>query len=231
MKTFLLRHRLFFWFISILLVILVGGTIFSLLNPQETQLTPIPTENRTTTVQNSISISPAISTTLSPNSKPQFILVFPTAIKGSDIKIKGTVNDIPPTGDASPMSFSQEFVGNNQAILTPLQPIAPSSVYTITILNSQNTTVFSVQYVSADISPTPVPKNNLSLILYLPYETKTFKLSYDKPQNIYVFSFNFDENSSDTLDVQFEKAKQEAITYIQNKGVDIDSIVINWNYH
>lgn len=78
--------------------------------------------------------------------------------------------------------------------------------------------------------PTRAPNNNLSLQQYLPYETSNFLLEYDPARNTYLFHFKFRNNTGVSLPDQFDKAKQDAINFIQSKGIDVNSLAIEWLY-
>lgn len=107
--------------------------------------------------------------------------------------------------------------------------LLPSTIYTI-IISSENTVIFSQPYITERAEITKAPANNSDLKIYLPYETDTYRLSFNQQRNAYIFNFKIVESDPSDIQTQFEKAKSDASAFINSKGVDINSIVIDWRH-
>lgn len=191
--------------------------------------TPTQSQNLNTTVINNV--SPSQGTTLE-SGKPQTFTIYlgkPLVIGQVKIVLKSYdytqdstfVTDVP---------FNATFTANNVIEVKTASPITPHTTYLLQMTTlTDNKVVLNLTYSSQlAASPAPVQNNNTALIAYLPYETDTYKLSYFAAQNIYVFNFKYNPNSDVNITDQFNQAKQDAINFIQSKGVDINSITIDW---
>lgn len=184
-------------------------------NPQEIRVT---------------SIQPPLNTALKPDQTQLFQITFNKPINMQQIQVslnqKNVTNDNPP----ELINFDSD-IKENDLFITLKEPIIGYGDYEITIIDvNTNTQIFKASYLSDKSEPTPAPNNNPNLIPFLPYETASYKLSYNKSRNIYVFNFKYNPNSTDNLDAQYEKAKQDAKNYIQSKGVEPSSVIIEWRY-
>ncbi|MBI2022340.1 hypothetical protein HYS97_00610 [Candidatus Daviesbacteria bacterium] len=133
--------------------------------------------------------------------------------------------------DLSLEEFDKSFDFASKKLAVRLKsPIKPLHQYNINIRQG-NKELLNLTYFSDKVLPQIQPKINLELYQYLPYETDSYTLNYVQLRNTYVFSFNYNPNSKKTLDQQFEEAKQDAIEFIESKGINVNDIPIEWNYH
>ena len=191
--------------------------------------TPIKSQSLNTTVINNV--SPSQGTTLEPGKSQTFTIYLgkPLVIGQVKIVLKSydytqdyvIVNDVP---------FKATFTANNVIEVKTTNPITPHTTYLLQMTTlTDNKVVLNLTYSSQlAASPTPVQNNNTALIPYLPHETDNYKLSYFAAQNMYIFNFKYDSSSDLNITDQFNQAKQDAINFIQSKGIDINSIVIDW---
>ena len=129
----------------------------------------------------------------------------------------------------TPIDIETLLLGKGQVELKTTQEIKEKYEYKLEILSKKNgEVVFSRTYLSTDILPTPVAVNNKSLVPYLPYETTNFSLEYLKDQNRYIFHFVYNADSDVPIDNQLEQAKTDAAAFINSKGIDINTLVIEW---
>lgn len=136
-----------------------------------------------------------------------------------DVVSNQTENDLP----------FKKAIQDTKIKITLDEEIKPYSEYTLSFFEG-NRLIASVPYTSTNQLPTRVQNNNNELQEYLPYETHSYSLKYDPQANMYIFSFIYNPNSPTTLQQQFEAAKQDATSFIESKGIDIDSVIIEWNY-
>lgn len=114
--------------------------------------------------------------------------------------------------------------------LSPEEDITPISEYSIFLSRVDNNANIKTLHYSSDKAPLIKIVNDLRLKQFLPYETNSFKLTFSEQRNIYIFSFKADPKSVQSIEVQYEKAKNEALKFIQEKGLDINLITIEWRY-
>lgn len=120
-------------------------------------------------------------------------------------------------------------VSSKKIVLETTEALKQTTQYSLQIVDSTTESlIFSAVYVSSEILPTPIQTNNSKLIPYLPYETSNFKLEYFPERNIYIFHFIDDESLPTDLSEQFAKAKADAIKFIESKGIDLKTIMIEW---
>lgn len=176
--------------------------------------------------------SPDRNTIFNPGQQQAFISKFQNPVNLSWLGIKITYKDI-YTSKITAIQFNSSLDASGKVLtITTVGPISPDGEYTLSIDNlTKNTNILNVTYLSNSASPIPVSSNNPALIQYLPYEADNYSLDYMPEQNVYVFHFKMNYNSSDDLQTQYQKAKQDATDFIQSKGVDINSIVIQWRYN
>ncbi len=238
MRTFLHKKIIIiFLFSGIILVVLFLRIILtppettqpSVINPSPT-ITAFPSQTQKAQNLAPIKITPDNSVVLIPGNVQQFLLTFPTTINLSQISIKLTKIDITKNNDPVliPIDTAVSNDGRNLSITT--QPlIDPYSQYTLLATDrTNNATIFKTSFLSDKEKEVPVETNNLDLIPYLPYETAWYALSYVSSRNVYVFNFKYDPESKETLQVQFDRAKADALLFIKSKGIDESTIVIEW---
>lgn len=229
-KTFLLITTL--CFISIVLII-IG--ILSL------QTKSPPSQSSNTTITN-ISISPKYaygvikvipdsSSSLLLNQQQQFTISFTSDVSTGLFDIALFRKDLTKDNAFEPVQARITRAADRKSlVITSLDTIKSYSEYELRVTDrSTNVLLIKKGYLTDVPSPSSLP-NNLGLVPYLPYETSTFKLSYLKDTNIYVFNFKYNSDSQETLEIQYQKARAEATKFIQSKGVNINTIVIEWRY-
>jgi hypothetical protein len=191
---------------------------------QSTTLTPTDSDIMIT------GITPDTGSTLTSQQKQQFFVSFDKAIQTDWIAISLVENQLESDRkQKTPFSVSLDSQKRTLTITTN-GPIGPGKEYDLTITNiKKNKILLDTHFLSGAVQPTPIPVNNEKLKAYLPYQTASFVLDYDSQKNIYNFRFIYNPSSSDDIQTQYDTAKNEATTFIESKGIDITSIVINWN--
>jgi hypothetical protein len=220
-----------FVFITIVIIIIYRANIdnHSTSNTSVVFPTPVPLLYKSAEVKN---IEPNYSQALVAGKIAVFTVTFSESVLNQGINILlqekalGTKDE---TAMSVPLTQTLQSKGSQIAIST-VEPIEALKSYTLIITNRSNKTLLSATYSSSSIVITPVPSNNLELKKYLPYETSMYKLTYNKTRNEYVFNFKINPTSSQDLQSQFNSAKQQAEDFIKSKGIDINSIVIDWRH-
>lgn len=195
--------------------------------PSAYPTTPISSGTGKITVLN---VTPKDNSILTPGKTQTFSIEFsqPTSLSDINIYLSKT-----STGETSPQSvdFSKDLSSDKKTVnITTTSPLVYFSKYYLSLKDKQNRTIFEASYFVDKPSPTAVTNNNPALKQYLPYQTSSYKLSYDENTNTYIFNFRYNPNSRDDLDTQYNKAKADAISFIQSKGIDINSITIDWKH-
>lgn len=178
------------------------------------------------------SLSPDKLTALTPGQKQTFKLTFSKPVDfgqiGTEVKFKDFASD-----QVSALEYTQSITNQGLTLeITPALPIKPLGEYQIKVISTkENAVIYTASYLTDQPKPTPIASNNPTLVPFLPFETKSYKLSFDSAQNTYIFNFKYDETSSLDLASQYQNAENEATKFIESKGVNINSIVIDWRYH
>lgn len=173
-------------------------------------------------------LAPADGNTLKAGQPQTFKVYFNNFVLLSQISVNLLYADLTQDNPATPIGIDLKALGNNAIQITTHDLIKERSEYQLVIKDQTGNVVFSADYLSNEIPPTPVPSNNPTLKDYLPYETPNYALEYLPSQNLYVFHFKYDSNLETTPDRQFENAKADAIRFIQNKGIDQATVTIEW---
>lgn len=176
-------------------------------------------------------ITPAANFALVPDQNQTFNLIFNKPVDLDSLVIELSQTD-GVTGEVKAVNFSVAKVSDMVVDVLTTNPIEPVSRYDL-VIKDKNTgrKIEKVSYLSDDILATPIPSNNPSLRNYLPRETSSYQLRFDEKRNLYVFNFIFNPNSNETVEEQYNRAKNEATGFIQSVGVDVNSIVIEWRYN
>lgn len=222
--------------LGVFLIVLIATLMQTTKKTQQPSVSfPIPTTALfpTPANKNTISLLPSTSTILTPGKTQQFTanlqaISFPL----SQVAVKLTKLDIQKdeTPLVVPITTTLNEAKKEMSIQTQT-PIDPHSEYTLQFTNtSENKVITTISYLSADTIPPAIVENNQELASYLPYDTDWYRLSYLPSQNLYVFNFKYNENSSLSLDAQYERAKQDAILFIRSKGIDESTIIIDWRH-
>lgn len=174
---------------------------------------------------------PSSSTPLIVGTQPIFTLYFNTAVYKDQVTIVLQKKNIIQDTQYSKIQFYSDFSSDNKSLRVKMgETVADNTAYYLEISDTRTkTTLFSNTYSSASPPPTFIPSNNLSLSQFLPYETSSYTLVYNTYQNLYVMHFIYNPDSADSPDTQFEKAKADATAFIKSKGIDINSIKIEFS--
>jgi len=114
--------------------------------------------------------------------------------------------------------------------LRTADPIKENHLYSLTVTNTKTGEVLAAAtYPSRDVE-TAATKNNPDLKAKLPHETATYLLEYLSETNTYVFHFKFNPGLSGTAEEQYNNAREQAIQFITEQGIDISTIVIEWRH-
>lgn len=182
--------------------------------------------------QNILSLSPNEFTILKAGERKKITVSFKNPIAPNSINI--TLTKLQYTKEQNPteVPINTTYNGNASTLTVSLQePIQTFSQYVLTITDRENNKVLlRASYNSRDIQPTKPANNNQELKQYLPHETTSYKLSFNELRGVYVFNFKINPNSQISLSRQYEIAKKEAEDFIKNKGININSIVIEWRH-
>jgi hypothetical protein len=217
---------------SFILLIVVFGIAYISFTQKPQKTNPIPTTTPIVTVsQLSVThVIPDEPQPLASGIPHTFLIYFSQNISVNEFTINLDYTNITqdnPQTITVPLSlslFSPKVIEVKATI-----PIVPQSEYYLTIADKQTgQTLSQTNYLSGDLQPTSVPSNNETLKKYLPYETNSYMLEYLSNQNLYIFHFKYDPSSSLPLDQQYENAKAQAVQFIESKGVDINSIIIDF---
>jgi hypothetical protein len=179
-----------------------------------------------------VKIAPSDQEILTPGKVQDFSVEFNTALPINSVFILLKAKDIIEGGDYKTVEFSQTLTNSNKLLtIKTNSKILPFHSYNLTIYQTNGTKLLQVTYTSDRFERTREPQNNPELAKFLPYEAPSYTLSYIEERNLYVFSFNYNAESEESVDSQYEKAKADAERFIQNKGIDINSLKIEWRFH
>jgi len=174
-----------------------------------------------------ISVVPPTTEALIPGNIQTFVFTFKDGVS-PELKVTVMYHSILDNSDEEvPFTI---LTDQSRIAVTLAAPVRGYGEYTISVLNN-NEELFNLSYVSDVPKATPAPNNNLALIEYLPFETNTFALTYLPNQNKYLFSYKLDVNSTKEAGVQYDDAKAEALQFIRNRGIDPNTLIIEWSFH
>jgi hypothetical protein len=88
--------------------------------------------------------------------------------------------------------------------------------------------IFHAVYFSAKDEMVDITPPDQSLRTFLPHETATYRLVYNERLGSYVFNLKLNPRSPDNYNLQFEKARAEAEQFIENHGIDPQTLRIDW---
>ena len=229
------KTTLFFIVVGLLLLGIIIALIFLSFQPQKeakpvVNPTPFPSPTLIPVTLTLEKITPDDATTL-PAGKPfAFTISFTTPIELNQIDFTLTyTDDFAQNPSPIPVKIIPQKIDQRTISLQTTDPIQPAKEYALTIVNATtNDVLSSTSYPSERPLPTKVPTNNLTLASFLPYETDLYSLIYLENRNIYVFRFKYNADSSVSSDEQFNAAKADAVKFIESKGIDLKTIVIEW---
>lgn len=191
--------------------------------------TPVPLLYQSPAIE---SFAPPITQALIPGQHQIFTVEFNKAVPSESLRILLTKKGLGNTQDtaASVPISADSSSGGKVLIIHMLEPVNASHEYSLVVIDKNNIPLVSSTYASAHVEISPAPSNNLALREYLPYETTTYRLSYNENRNSYIFNFKINPESPDNIQSQYEQAKIQAEDWIQSRGIDINSIVIEWRH-
>lgn len=236
----LFKNKKLLFSLTILVVVtifIIGLSVVNLLQPGTRQPSqfPTPTPNngpffiRSQNNESAgISISPSTTHVLVPGTKESFVVSLPSSLSLEDITISLTVKDFRSDSSPinSPITTSSEKQGEVKIDMG--NNVVAYGEYKLTIENKSGEGLIEATYLSDTIDR--VQTNNQELSRYLPHETTNYRLIYIKERNLYIFNFKINDNSTIPPQQQFENAQNEATQFIESKGIDINSIVIEWRF-
>jgi len=231
------RPLLFMLAVGFILIMIIVTIAYSILTgkPKASDsiiTTPTPTSQQGSSSQADIQIDKVIpdEPAMLDSEKPAtFFVYFHSKTNPSNVDFNLSYIDLTQDNPPKIVKLQVNSSAGNVVQLTTGEPILQQADYTLTITDRQsNKTLFSGIYPSRDIPPTPVPTNNSLLKRYLPYDTSTYTLVYVPEKNLYVSHLKWNPDLPDTYDVQFQSAKTDALNFIQSKGIDISTVVIEW---
>ena len=204
--------------IAVIVILAIIGTLFFLSNKPTK---PLPNE---------VKIAPITNTVFPAGSHQSMTVIFSLPVDTKAISFHLNKTSVTSNNAAQPVDANVTFEDNfHIARITPKDSIDPNSQYTLTVSDSKNGNIIaSANYSSTDLLASPAPSNNPQLKSYLPYNTPTYSIDYFEPRNTYQFHFIYDPKSKVDIESQYQNAKENAIQFIKSKGIDINSIVIEW---
>lgn len=167
-------------------------------------------------------ISPDKGTSLEPNKRQTFTFTFIRPVNPNTIKVNLQEKNISLNSKYTNVLFTQKYTNNDTALLVTLnENVLSFHDYDLSLVdNTSQTTVFDAAYLGGLLSPTPFPKNNLSLVKFLPLQKSSYLFYYSRSLNAYVFIFLYNDKSSQPADVQYQIATDDLTKFIQSKGID-----------
>jgi hypothetical protein len=173
-------------------------------------------------------LNPIESQILTPGQIQTFTITFTKPVAFNKYSL--SVTKSAPRTTEQKVDFTSSF-GDRSLQITLTEVIQPTTTYTITLQEKGSSNIlFSVFYNSGNPPLPTIAQNNTQLQQYLPYETDSYILSYLPSRNIYIFNFKYDSTLSGGINDQYESAKKAAIEFITSKGININSIVIEWRH-
>jgi hypothetical protein len=228
------------WFsiIGIFVVVVVGLLVFININTQDSIMenpsdtifpTAVPLGYSSADVT---AVSPSYSSLLTPGEKEIFTVSFSTSVQEKTLKILLSKKKYDDTSESIvSVPIATELLDKGKSLLISMQEeVEIYHEYSLTIIDGNNKTLTSTTYLTSNVVISRAPSNNPTLQQYLPHETASYILSYNERRNTYIFNFKVDPSSTLGFSEQFESAKQQAEEFIQSRGIDINSIVIEWRH-
>lgn len=232
--------------------VIFGGILLTILiiivmlqfngRPNATTTQPEPSRQTDSTNQSSRPVASIVVDRVVPDAEfniasgksSRFFIYFSEQVDAKDIAAMVTYTYIYEDETMTPLTAQTTLkqLGTNTLELQLIEPVKPGAEYTISIVNKNTNQILSTStYGSLNTQPTPVANNNPALQQYLPYSAETYSLEYNQQKNLYVFHFINSESSEQPIEEQFKAAKQAAIQFIQSKGIDQNSITVEWKYY
>lgn len=176
------------------------------------------------------SLTPDPSQVLIAGESQEFEILFTQPVSSGRVRV--TLESFDPLQSSSPepIQIQTEQIQDSAGVRVVMQEdVATYQVYLLDIYDMlREEGVGSFAFDSTLQSVERAPENNIALAEFLPHETESYRLVYVENLNTYVFNFKLDPSSSLSANAQFEQAKTEAENYITERGVSLESIVIEW---
>lgn len=173
---------------------------------------------------------PGTDTPLEGNKIQRFTLVFNESLSSDALtsSIQETIigSDI-HTSVPSTVSFNE---AGNEVTITSTRPFKQNASYQVLLKKTKdNAVLFNKNYFTLAFTPTPLPNNNKALSESLPHEGSNWILKYNPERNLYYFSADITPGTPAEMEIQYNRAKDEALTFIKSKGIDPNTVTIEWN--
>lgn len=242
MNTFLPNKRIPIMIVFLLLILVLLTILAFRSNRGASTLPPTPTPadltrdfpvDDTQTIQEKsvVRYSPTENSILTPGQPQEFVIEFSSPINTNDTLVFLKTKEF-TSADYQKVEISQILDQNNRLLrIRTVPPILSSQSYNLAIYQGNGSKLLQVTYLSERTERTVESRNYPILAQHLPHQTDSYSLVYIPERNLYVFSFVYNENSSDPIELQYDKAREQAATFIESKGIDINSVVIEWRYH
>lgn len=223
--------------LGLLILVLFSALLFRKTTKEVIEVSPSPTTTAFTPTPipeigdaKVLGIEPTEQTPLIPGNIQIFNIQLDKPIEDSTFNVQLIEKDLTEDLEDKKIEVKKSIQESIIRIETVL-PIQAYSRYTLTITTSRGQQLFSVSYLSDKPVASPAINNNLILADFLPYLTDSYSLRYSADDNLYIFSFKYNEYDLNTLEKQFDKAKASAEKFIKEKGINLNSIKIEWRYH
>lgn len=218
-------------------ILIIGLAVINLQQPgtKQSLQSPSPTPNvgpffkrGQNNQANEINISPSTAHVLKPGTKESFIISLPSSLSLEDLSITLTIKDLRTDSSSVsvPITISNQKKGELKIIMK--NNVVAFGEYKITLKNKNSVELIEATYLSDTVEHEE--KNTQELSQYLPHETSSYRLIYIQKRNVYIFNFKINDTSKISPQQQFENAKDDATKYIKSKGIDTNTITIEWRF-
>lgn len=197
--------------------------------PIELVPTPVPLLYNTPEV---LKTEPSYVQSLIPGQIQKFTITFTDSISDKPLQSFLTTRSITNQSDSlKHVSISSQLVSGGEILeIRTNEDILPSQEYSLTVIDEDGQTLVSATYTSSSIAVSPVKNNNQELRNYLPHETNNYRLIYLESTNTYIFNFKANSSSPDSYIDQYNQAKSDAEEFIRSRGIDLNSIIVEWRH-
>lgn len=204
--------------IIVMFLIFVGVSLLG--RSKRTTTSPIESNS-------AISTLPAAGTLLTPGNTLVFRVTFKKAVSKNEI-VAALTKRSPGKEDVT-MSTSSS-ANENSITIQADEKVEQGMFYSLVLATTTGGIILSVDYSSSPITPTPLPANNEQLKSYLPHQAPNYLLNYNEIKNLYVMHFKFQSSDPGTIEQQFEKAKRDTQEFIASKGIQLNTVEIEYSY-
>ena len=212
--------KIFVFCFSVVVILLIFAGVYALSRSKKTTTPPIESNP-------AINLLPAAGTTLIPGNTLIFRITFKNTVSKNEMV--ATLTKRSPGKENITVPTNMLESENSIAIQTD-EKVEQGMFYSLELVTKTGRIILSADYSSPSITPTPLPSNNTQLKDYLPYDTSNFLLDYNNSRNLYVMHFKFRSSDPGTIEQQFEKAKRDAQEFITSKGIQVNTVEIEYSY-